>query len=445
MADFLLLCLTLLITTFQHCTSDSVRQYYFSATARTWDEARLFCNTSYNGLATIITKNDFSNAIYEIPTMVGHPLTHIWIGLNDRDSEKKWIWDDGTECIFNTTKGGHDCSDFWLATQPDNEQDEDCGELWLEEGSFAINDISCDYVQPVLCNNPLNRQYIFDGTFRNFSEAEKFCSINHGGLATIQTTQEYIKAVQAIPSGVTQALIGLNDLKNHSYWTWSNGDLCNKDDTANMTLEHDCSPFWAPGEPFNYNYSGHGAHCGQLKYLYSGTWLIKDVPCDRPLSVLCIQTVTAHPTLQPLPDIQNDRYAFTRTARTWAESLVYCEENYIGLATILNMNDLNSAIDVIPANFDALNIGHPWIGISDIRQEGIWQWEDGTLCEWMNGTLTNNIKCSNLWHNGQPDDWRTNEDCGGLWFHNNIWRFNDAACDQVKTAICLKNITISIT
>eukprot|EP01083_Nonionella_stella_P166977 559911_1 len=149
-----------------------IREYHFEVTARTWNESKIFCDTHYDGLATILTEEDLNSAAYSIPYLIGHLITTSWIGFIDFNNEGDWQWVDGTTCSFNASNGGHHCSDLWGIGEPNNHYDgEDCGALWYKD-KWTINDATCDFQSPFLCNIPFEYHYVLDATFRNWFDAQ---------------------------------------------------------------------------------------------------------------------------------------------------------------------------------------------------------------------------------------------------------------------------------
>ncbi|XP_063967633.1 echinoidin-like [Lytechinus pictus] len=65
-----------------------------------------------------------------------------------------------------------------------------------------------------------------------------------------------------------------------------------------------------------------------------------------------------------------------------------------------------------------------WLGLHDTSTEGEFEWTDGTPMDFTK------------WSPGQPDNWRTLEDCGQMRsdYGNNLW--NDAGCQNVPYFIC---------
>ncbi|XP_067887813.1 collectin-12 isoform X2 [Heterodontus francisci] len=69
-----------------------------------------------------------------------------------------------------------------------------------------------------------------------------------------------------------------------------------------------------------------------------------------------------------------------------------------------------------------------WIGLSDIEEQNVWKWVDGTIAEYTN------------WRPGQPDNWQHEaftEDCAGL-ANSALW--NDFFCTDLNGFICEKSV-----
>ena len=68
-----------------------------------------------------------------------------------------------------------------------------------------------------------------------------------------------------------------------------------------------------------------------------------------------------------------------------------------------------------------------WIGLNDIRQEGVFYWVDGVL-----STSTNT-----KWHSGEPSNSRNREDCAELNHPRQpFYTINDSYCASNKLALC---------
>ncbi|XP_043836355.1 C-type lectin domain family 19 member A [Dromiciops gliroides] len=127
-------------------------------------------------------------------------------------------------------------------------------------------------------------------------------------------------------------------------------------------------------------------------------------------------------------------YRFFPLNKTWAEADLYCAEFSIGtksakLASIHSWEEnvfvhdlVNSCVPGIPTDI--------WVGLHDRRQEGQFEWTDGTSYDY------------HYWDGNQPDDGihsaLEEEDCVQIWYrHNSALRsWNDNACSQKFPFVC---------
>ncbi|XP_040202229.1 CD209 antigen-like protein D isoform X2 [Rana temporaria] len=68
-----------------------------------------------------------------------------------------------------------------------------------------------------------------------------------------------------------------------------------------------------------------------------------------------------------------------------------------------------------------------WIGLTDEKTEGTFQWVDGTLL--------NSPPSYQFWNNKEPNDYEKKEDCAELSIAE---KWNDSPCDKIQFAICEK-------
>ena len=64
--------------------------------------------------------------------------------------------------------------------------------------------------------------------------------------------------------------------------------------------------------------------------------------------------------------------------------------------------------------------GDYWLGLSDLREEGTW--------EWMTSNEVISASGYTNWGSGQPDNWHGNEDCA-FYYHSQL-RWVDAPCNK---------------
>eukprot|EP01084_Bolivina_argentea_P283696 485963_1 len=141
---------TLSMTLFILLSRIYAREYHLNSTHKqSWMDAKIYCDQNYHGLATIITQQDFDNAVNEISVPMG-----VWIGLNDINQEGSWEWAGNSQCESGT---GNDCTNFWVSGEPNNAKQgtEHCATFCCDLAGF--NDLQCSTILAVLCNkNTLN-------------------------------------------------------------------------------------------------------------------------------------------------------------------------------------------------------------------------------------------------------------------------------------------------
>ena len=116
----------------------SPNAFIFISDSKSWDQARSFCDSNYEGLASIVTEAEMHDA----GSKTGGSIS--WIGLYFNGA---WRWSDSSPCTV-TPGTGHDCSDFWGSNEPSN--DGYCVELVVS--SKKLNDKPCAETRPFLCN-----------------------------------------------------------------------------------------------------------------------------------------------------------------------------------------------------------------------------------------------------------------------------------------------------
>ncbi|KAM4889359.1 CD209 antigen-like protein C [Thomomys bottae] len=116
---------------------------------------------------------------------------------------------------------------------------------------------------------------------------------------------------------------------------------------------------------------------------------------------------------------QENCYFFSKSTRTWNESVIACKEMGAQLVIIENVEEQNFIRFTLPKKRQA------WIGISDLQQENRWQWVNGE-------ELLHRFR--SFWNEGEPNN-QEDEDCAE--FKEGGW--NDAKCAFKKFWICKKS------
>lgn len=111
-------------------------------------------------------------------------------------------------------------------------------------------------------------------------------------------------------------------------------------------------------------------------------------------------------------------YYFSKSQRNWKDSVAACQEVDAQLVTV-ESDEEQTFLDVFLKNKDSA-----WMGLSDLKREGTWQWVDGS-------PLSDSFR--KYWKKGEPNN-QGNEDCAEL--RDDGW--NDTKCDNKKFWICKK-------
>ncbi|XP_066566472.1 CD209 antigen-like protein B [Amia ocellicauda] len=110
--------------------------YYLSLESTDWDKASAYCKST--GAHLLIIENQA-----ELQFVKGRIQDNRWIGLTDRKNEGTWLWNDGTAVR----------TEFWNRGEPNNENEEDCGEIMPAQGK--LNDLSCSLQKKYVCEKHL--------------------------------------------------------------------------------------------------------------------------------------------------------------------------------------------------------------------------------------------------------------------------------------------------
>ncbi|XP_071360517.1 CD209 antigen-like protein C [Trachinotus anak] len=112
--------------------------YYVSTEQKTWEKSREECQKK--GADLVIIDSD------EEQEFLINLNKRVWIGLTDKDEEDDWKWVNGA----NLTKS------YWISSQPDNQEDEDCVEIHyplktIHNALSRWNDLPCSYIIYWVC------------------------------------------------------------------------------------------------------------------------------------------------------------------------------------------------------------------------------------------------------------------------------------------------------
>ncbi|XP_033753199.1 perlucin-like protein, partial [Pecten maximus] len=169
------------------------------------------------------------------------------------------------------------------------------------------------------------------------------------------------------------------------------------------------------------------------------------VPDDQPFNV-AKSTTTTQPTpaertpQTPVPvkappsevcevgwlEFQRDCYYFSDDKRTWNSALTQCHNMGGHLARIYTTEENRFIQDTARNREDGGSYDGYWLGGSDIRNEGVWEWHE-TRKEI--GPL--------FWHQSEPNSFQGDQDCLQLYVHHGF-QWDDEVCAIPRHYVCEK-------
>ncbi|XP_038587250.1 macrophage mannose receptor 1-like [Micropterus salmoides] len=229
------------------------------------------------------------------------------------------------------------------------------------------------------------RQYYFESTPLNWTEAQSFCRQVYTDLATIENTTDVSAVLRTTPSYTGKAWIGLYG----DSWRWSLNDSSFYGEGETEFRN------WAPGHTRNPNgqqlcvvlqsfyYYYDYLYLYYNYFIYNGKW--SEIACDIQRPFVCYNG-TANGT---------SSFVKVNSPLKWTEAQSYCRENYVDLASIRNRAE-NYVITKL-TGADSVWIGLHWERL----------WSDGStypLQYWASGQpdsagqcVTTSFRNSGLW------------------------------------------------
>ncbi|KAM7372616.1 hypothetical protein PAMP_009771 [Pampus punctatissimus] len=204
-----------------------------------------------------------------------------------------------------------------------------------------------------------------------WTEAQSYCRLKYGDLATVFNKEEQSKLVDVAQEFYHgHVWIGLYDDINS--WRWS---LEKEDYYVGGEAEF---RMWNSGEPNN----ALGYEICTIIVL-DGLW--NNVPCTQMKPFVCyngnVETVAS--------------FIFVNEAKTWSEAQSYCREHYTDLASVRNHPENEHIKNIITSN--------AWIGL----YRDSWKWSDGSptsFTKWNTNAPTSFTTPCVLLHEGQWED-----------------------------------------
>ncbi|TSK72090.1 L-selectin [Bagarius yarrelli] len=160
-------------------------------------------------------------------------------------------------------------------------------------------------------------------------------------------------------------------------------------------------------EPNNYN----GKElCVFMRY--DGKW--SDADCNNNKSFVCYDA---------MPSISH-QYHFVDKNMTWTEAQIYCREFYRDLATVDNMEEINSLVNVVNGSHSGL----AWIGLYDSQDDWTWSLDDDFFYKegdrefrgWYHEPNNHNGKelCVSMYYTGEWFDQQCTQELGFVCYNS---------------------------
>ncbi|XP_058270996.1 C-type mannose receptor 2-like [Hemibagrus wyckioides] len=304
------------------------RQYHFVSENKTWTEAQRYCRGNYIDLATITNMEDMEKLVEAV---YGNYSGLAWIGLYDDMNSWKWSLDN--DLLY---MAGERSFRNWYINKPMN---------WLGNSAcvyFSVFDMvwweaPCYFTLPFICfdgRRNASENYILVQRYMSWTEAQRYCREIYTDLISVRNEAENLRIRSLLRHYFSNVWIGLY---RTSYWS----------DKSNSSFS-----YWNQGQPDNY---GQSEHCTAV-FTNSGTWT--DENCGKTFPFFCYRTTS----------LSSRQYHFINVNKTWTEAQRYCRENYTDLATVENMEEVNTLIYTANSNYSGL----AWIGLyGDL---GGWRW-----------------------------------------------------------------------
>ncbi|KAM8872531.1 uncharacterized protein ACB058_004460 isoform 1-T1 [Synchiropus picturatus] len=396
--------------------------YYFSTDAKSWLDANAFCLQHHSNLMSI---QDLQERLW-VRTQISTEI--YWIGLNDRVTEGTWEWTDGSPFIEYLS--------FWMSGQPDNWQDEDCGQV-VGSSYGHWNDEDCGVQRKFICKHPNPnpgpqcdatsgwRQYgsncfkLNSDTRKSWVAARHDCVQDGGDLASVTTAAEEQFITSTLDSSHLDMWIGLSTLKcnkischvevGNSQFAWSDARL---DDYRN----------WASGEPIVDTQTGSCAAIVKDTSDEFGKWKShacryeRPYMCKRPLNTICPPGWLS---------FSGSCYWISNInmLTTWNEAQTKCSDIGAHLL-IINSQEEQFFINGKLPDYHQVDIPDIWIGLSDKDHDGTFKWvdkSDVTFSNYGDGWPTNT---PNLW------------DCGQIYTGNYDGKWETTNCFKSLGYVC---------
>jgi len=402
-----------------------------------WQDANDICKKDGgSGLASI--HNKFENAF--LAAQSAHATHDVWIGLNDLQWWKNYVWADGDRVDYVNWKDGEPNK-----SEVDDENNrEECVEM-CKGGNQDLgrwNDNNCDNIMPFFCRKQQspgialgqeinsNRKcksgwleyvhgsgdyscFLLVNDGKPFDGAVEDCKKKGGQLASINHQHEQMFLTSVVRD--TQAWIGLKFDAATDSWSWTDDwpvwetnwgeGFPNGDPTLGCALnkEGNTASEWIP------------TSCTE-----SHAYVCKTTSQQKPTQPSFVEGYCRNPQWQVfgafcyffnMPQGNEEQ----QPGSTWAEAEAHCNREGGNLVSFTEQSELEWLLSWYT------NTEPVWIGLN-LNADGGWAWTSNRPV-----TYTN-------WNKGEPNDYNGGEDCVEMAGEDALW--NDINCDKKIGYLC---------
>ncbi|KAG7320829.1 hypothetical protein KOW79_015244 [Hemibagrus wyckioides] len=360
------------------------RHYHFINENKTWYEAQRYCRENYDDLASINNTAE-ELAVSEITDIWKYNRS--WIGLYDDLNSWKWSLDD--DSVYK--EGERSFRNWYIQKPRDWYGISLC--VYLSNYDGVWWDTSCSTMLPFICYDGrvnASERYVPIYQNMNWTEAQRYCREHYTDLTSVRNETENQK-IRSIFNNTYYAPLWIGLYRTRSWSDKSNSSFSN----------------WKPGQPDNYR---QNESCTAVSFNDSGKWT--DENCSQAIPLICYST---------MPSLPSHQYHFVNVNMTWTEAQRYCRENYTDLATIDNMEEMNTLLDTVNGIYSGL----AWIGLYGDEDSWTWSLDDDAFYQ-------EGERAFRGWYH-QPDNYIGNEMCvyigsDGTWFDGDCRAYLPFVC-----------------
>uniref|UniRef100_A0A8C3ALH3 Mannose receptor, C type 1b n=1 Tax=Cyclopterus lumpus TaxID=8103 RepID=A0A8C3ALH3_CYCLU len=369
--------------------------FHLNRTQKTWPDAQRACRNEGGDLVSISNVEDQSFVISHLGYI---SIDELWIGLNDRKTERLFEWSDHSTVSFTSWEFGKPavatdikdcvlirgengnwltvvCERTWLHCMKMSASKPSGDEGWIRYGSYC---------------------YFIGIQAKTFDEAKDDCKSSDSNLADVSNRVDNAFLVSLVGLRPEKYFwLGLSNQKHFDRFAWTNTDL--------VKFTH-----------WNADMPGHGQGCVAMTTgFFAGLWDV--LPCTNKEKYIC-KHLAEGAVLTPAPPSLNPSICEKGWKRIGLRNSCFKVFSSIKKRTCIHSAD----------ELQALSDRYIWIGLSAPDSVNGYVWSDGSPLQFQH------------WEDGEPNNKNNVESCTEL---NMDWRgssgsWNDVHCEMDRHWVC---------